>query len=154
MLKLIAVAIAAVLLLTRLQTLNAQDAQTRSTPSAEEVRVVLRAFYFALAHREWEALMRHTLPAKVTTRWIMPDSLLTARANGPGPSRAGHGSGAEPACHADDAQRIAFAAVRLGPEWASARVPACADGSGPSDEFRFLRVQGAWRIVYIALRQR
>lgn len=147
---------------------RAQEPGSGPASAEQEVRVVLRAFYFHLSHRNWEALISHILPAKVTARWTpsQPRSTGSPAHDDPslsqstglpvhgGPSNGTRGSAAEAECTSDARSRVEHATVILEAEWASARVFACAEGSGAADEFRLLRVLGRWRIVYIAMAPR
>ncbi len=96
-------AIIPLLLLACVLDVGAQDSAPPSGSGEEEVRAVVRAFYF-------------------------------------------HAS--------DHGPRVDHAVVTLEGKWALARVPACVEGSGGMDEFRLLRVQERWRIVYIAMAPR
>ncbi|MGH7632070.1 MAG: hypothetical protein ACREOF_22265 [Gemmatimonadales bacterium] len=133
------VGLAAVLMASALPAAAQQSlAETDSTPA--QIRTTLRAFYFNLAHQDWEALSADILTAKVVAHRPAPEAMVAAAPRVDDP----------PACSTDVAARVDRAAVTLDGEWAEVSVPSCA-AAGRADEFRFIRFEGRWRIVYIDL---
>ncbi|MBA2566059.1 MAG: hypothetical protein H0V09_11655 [Gemmatimonadetes bacterium] len=147
-------AIIPLLLLACVLDVGAQDSAPPSGTGEEEVRAVVRAFYFHLSHGDWEALISQILPAKVTARWSPSQPNSTASPGAPGTSHVTRRIAVEVECASDHGPRVDHAVVTLEGKWALARVPACVEGSGGMDEFRLLRVQERWRIVYIAMAPR
>lgn len=148
-----------VLLLTPAQPLSGQAASSIESPQAEEIRGVIRAFYFHLAHQDWDAVGRQILPAKVVARWAPPDALLPPHTSHIGDARgspfeaavARQMAKAEPRCTADHARAVAHASVAIEGRWAAVSLAPCSEGSMAGDEFRLFFMQGSWRIVHIAL---
>jgi hypothetical protein len=103
-----------------------------------EIRARLRSFYFNLAHNDWEALTADILPAKVVAHRPPPESLLQ------GLSAA--------ACSSRDSISLEQTVITTDGDWAEAAVPHCSGDEG-SDQFRFIRFAGRWRIVSIDLLQ-
>lgn len=118
----------------------AQRPLTRTDSAHAALRTVLRAFYFNLAHQDWEALSADILTAKVVAHRAAPEAMVAAAPRADG----------SPTCATDIAARVDRATVTLDGEWAEASVPSCAPVGG-ADEFRFIRFEERWRIVYIDL---
>ena len=116
--------------------------RTPSPDSAEAmIRDEMRAFYRDLDGSNWNALVTHFLPSKVTARWAPPvASGAWTRLEVPPPT-AGGAAGASGRC----APRVAVAVVD---RWARVLVRRCA---APVDEAWLLRVSGHWKIVHLDL---
>jgi hypothetical protein len=110
-----------------------------------QIRTTLRAFYFNLAHRDWEALAAEILSAKVMASHPMPESLMAIADN------AAEADGPEH-CSTDAASRVERASVTLDGHWARALVPHCPPAVR-GDEIRLVRFERRWRIIYIDLWQ-
>jgi len=106
-----------------------------------ELRTVLRAFYFNLAHHDWEAITADVLSAKILASRPAPESLRRM------PATAGSA-----ACPATPSALIGEAIVKRDGDWAAVLVPHCGPSSG-GDEFRLMHFQTRWRFVYINLLQ-
>jgi hypothetical protein len=104
------------------------------------IRTRLRAFYFNLAHRDWDALTADILAAKVVAHRPPPDALL----RGERPVRASEG------CDST-AIRIDQAAITLDGAWANVSVPHCTVGFVGADLFRLIYFEDRWRFVHIDL---
>lgn len=123
-------------------TAGGASAQLRSSESpATELRGALRAFYFSLAHHDWEALAAGILPAKVVAHREPPASVVAASQ----PQRHPE------ACAPTVAERVRDAAITIDGDWAAASVPRCGAGESGADGFRFIHFDGRWWIVYIDL---
>jgi hypothetical protein len=145
---LVPVLIAAALPATAQQPLTPAD----STPA--QLRTTLRAFYFSLAHRDWEALTADILPAKVVAHRPAPESLVMAARLPDRPARAaGSAPPADdpPACSSSASALVDRARITLDGDWAEVSVPSCGGTTPGADEFRFIHFEGRWRIVYIDL---
>jgi hypothetical protein len=120
----------------------AQDSTVPMDSARAQLRTTLRAFYFNLAHRDWETLAAEILSAKVMASHPVPASLLAI---------AGHTARAtsQEDCSTDAPSRVEQAAVRLDGDWAEALVPHCPPAG--ADEFRLVRFERRWRIIYIDL---
>ena len=125
---------------------GAQQPRISSDPARLQIRRALRAFYFNLAHRDWEALTAGILPAKVVAHHPAPPAIVAA--SDP------HGLPAK--CAPTVSERVEGAEITINGGWAAASVARCgADEIGASavrkDEFRFIDFDGRWWIVYLEL---
>ena len=118
-------------------TAAAQQPHIRSEPAELEIRGALRAFYFSLAHNDWEALTAGILPAKVVAHHPPPAAIVAASQPHERPA----------SCPPTMAERVEGAEITLDAGWAAASVARC----GTTDEFRFIEFDGRWWIVYIGL---
>lgn len=115
---------------------NPRDVRAQDTPAdTAGIHTALRAFYFSLSHRDWEAIAGQVLSAKVVAHRPPPDAMVAAEA------AAGRAAGL--AC---GESRI----TRDG-SWAEVSVVRCGGTARGVDEFRLIRFQRRWRIVYIDL---
>jgi hypothetical protein len=132
----------------------AQQSEARLDSVRVEIQTTLRSFYFNLAHRDWEALTADILAAKVVAHRPAPDRLVAAasRPSVESPGPGGLSLAANPAgCPSDGTPLIDQAQVTLEGDWAEVTVPRCPARSDGADEFRLIRFEQRWRIVYIAL---
>jgi hypothetical protein len=127
-------------LITSTANLHAQDSPAQPDSARAQIHSTLRAFYFNLAHHDWEALTADILAAKVVAHRPAPEALMI--------SAPGAGS-AE--CASRAAVLVEEATVRLDGDWAEVSVPRCTVGSVGSDEFRLINFDQRWRFVYIRL---
>lgn len=119
---------------------TAQQSLVASDPARAQIHTRLRAFYFNLAHKDWEALTADILAAKVVAHRPAPDGLLAAA-----------GSHKAFACSADKGPLIEGASIILDGDWAEVSVPRCVATLAGSDEFRLIHFEARWRLVYIRL---
>jgi hypothetical protein len=110
-----------------------------------QLRVTLRAFYFNLAHRDWEALAAEILSAKIMASHPAPESLLAVAGRAAPAARPDD-------CSTEAAARVEQAIIALDGDWAEALVPHC-PRAARDDEFRLVRFEQRWRIIYIDLPQ-
>jgi hypothetical protein len=127
-------------------TAAAQQTRTLSEPAELRIRSALRAFYFSLAHHDWEALTAGILPAKVVAHHPAPAAIVAA--SQPHERPAG--------CPPTVAERVEDAEITIDTGWAAASVARCgASEFGANevgtDEFRFTEFDGRWWIVHIDL---
>jgi len=132
-------------------TVAAQQPSTRSEPAELRIRSSLRAFYFSLAHHDWEALTAGILPAKVVAHHPAPPAIVAASRPHERPAN----------CPPTIADRVEDAEITIDAGWAAASVAAYAGGgigSGEvgandvgADEFRFIEFDGRWWIVHLEL---
>jgi hypothetical protein len=129
----------------------AQRSAVQPDSARAQIQATLRAFYFNLAHKDWEALTADVLAAKVVAHRPAPESLVRDAQ----PLRVAVGPwarGDEPAsCPPDLAALVDQAILTLDHEWAGVSVPRCVEGQAGADEFRLIRFDGRWRFVYIEL---
>ena len=118
-------------------TAAAQDGAPDSART--QIKTTLRAFYFNLAHHDWEALTADILAAKVVAHRPAPPGVLTAEKSSP--SR----------CRSEARPAVEHAVVTLDGDWAEAAVPRCTGGVARADVFRLIRFENRWRFVYINL---
>lgn len=134
----------------------AQQVPVPSDSARAQIHTSLRAFYFSLAHRDWEALTAGILPAKVVAHRPTPEALLTAVIPPTRPPPT-HAAGSSPAaddrvaCPSKETALLEQATITLDGEWAEVSVPHCTAGSFGRDEFRLIHFEERWRLVYIAL---
>jgi hypothetical protein len=105
-----------------------------------ELRTVLRAFYFNLAHHDWEAIAADVLSAKILASRPAPASLERISA-----------SASPDACPASASALVGEALIHRDGDWAAVLVPRCGVISPGGDEFRLMHFQTRWRFVYINL---
>jgi len=110
-----------------------------------ELLTALRAFYFNLAHQDWEALAADILSAKIVASRPAPEALVAAA------SRSAGARTHAPECSPKVARIVDQAAITLDGDWAEVSVPRCAGTAVGADKFRFIRFERRWRVIYIAL---
>jgi hypothetical protein len=121
---------------------NAQQSPARTKILSTQIQPILRAFYFNLAHQNWEALTADILPAKVVAHRPAPEALVMSGTTPDDPV----------ACSSTAPALVEQATIRLDGDWAEVSVPHCTV-SGTSDEFRLIHFEGRWRFVFIQLFQ-
>jgi len=142
-------------LLVPVAALSAQ--QTTSDRDSAQIHTTLRAFYFNLAHQDWEAMAADILPAKVVAHRPVPEALVLAATSGPRlPSpRRPAGSSPEsdelPECSSESTPLVDQATITLDGDWAEVSVPRCTASRAGEDEFRLIHFEQRWRFVYIDL---
>ena len=99
----------------------------------------LRGYYRDLHDRNWQSILTHFYPAKVTARFAVPDSepAWTALVAPPVKSHA------TPDARADCVPRWAIAIVG---NWARVRARRC---TGELDEAWFYVMSGRWKIIHL-----
>jgi hypothetical protein len=97
------------------------------------IHAALRAFYYSLGHRDWEAIAGQVLSAKVVAHRPPPDAMVAAE--------AAEGRAAGLAC--------GESRVMMDGAWAEVSVARCLGTARGADEFRLIRFERRWRIVYI-----
>ena len=145
-------ALVAILAAIDATTVTAQQPLARSEPAELRIRTALRAFYFSLAHHEWEALTAGILPAKVVAHYPAPPAMAASLPD----ERPVN-------CAAPIAERVEAAEITIDAGWATAAVARCGAGDigsgemgandGGVDEFRFVEFDGRWWIVHLELSQ-
>jgi hypothetical protein len=118
-------------------------AQHPADSTRAQIHRTLRAFYFNLAHNDWEALTADILPAKVVAHRSAPEALVMA---------ATSAAGERAECTSPATPLIDRATITLDGDWAEVSVPRCTAPRG-ADEFRLIRFERRWRFVYIYLFQ-
>jgi hypothetical protein len=136
-------------------TLYAQHSPVPADSARVQIQTTLRAFYFNLAHHDWEALTADILAAKVVAHRPAPQALViagnTTRRQSPGGS-SGSPYGADPVrCESPATALVDQATVTLDGDWAEVSVPRCTQASSGRDEFRLINFERRWRVVYIDL---
>lgn len=122
---------------------TAQQSPIQPDSARAQIHTSLRAFYFNLAHEDWEALTADILAAKVVAHRPAPEALVLSAAS------AGVLS-APPACSSTEAL-VDQAAITLDGDWAEVSVPRCTGALAGGDEFRLIHFEERWRFVYIDL---
>jgi|GEM_PF-1448166 len=106
--------------------------------SQAQIRQTLRAFYFNLAHGDWEALTADILAAKIVAHRSPPAAKLSLS---PDP----------PVCANRNGPQVDQAAMALAEDWAEVFVPRCGAALAGGDEFRMIHFEERWRFVAIHL---
>ena len=121
--------------------------------TSAELRSALRAFYFSLAHRDWEALSAGILPAKVVAHHPAPEAIVAASTRPVGGARPIGSAAANesPVCSSAARPSVDGAVITLRDDWAEVSVMSCGGAPGAADEFRFIHFEGRWWIVFIDL---
>ncbi len=128
----------AILLLLAL-TSGAVAAQQRVPGDSARVEIgrTLRAFYFNLAHGDWQAVTADILAAKVVAHRAPPEAMAAAL-----PARP---------CSIDTGPQVDRSTIVLAGEWARVLVPRCGLTVAGADEFRLIHFEQRWRFVSIYL---
>jgi hypothetical protein len=132
---------------------HAQHPATQPDSVPAQIHRTLRAFYFNLAHHDWEALTSDILAAKVVAHRPAPEALVTATHTRRAHSNGSSSPAADPVRCSSTAALVHQAAITLEDEWAEVTVPRCTAASAGFDEFRLINFEERWRIVYIELFQ-
>jgi hypothetical protein len=103
-----------------------------------QIRQTLRAFYFHLAHGDWEAVTSDILAAKVVAHRERPEALASDS-----PRLIG--------CERAEAPLIEQSIIELSEEWAHVLVPRCRNAMTQGDQFRLIEFEHRWRFVSIDL---
>jgi hypothetical protein len=103
-----------------------------------EITGTLRAFYFNLAHGDWEAVTADILAAKVVAHRAPPEALAAAYRE------------VRP-CSLGKGPQVDRSTIVLTGEWALVLVPRCGLTVAAGDEFRLIRFEQRWRFVSIDL---
>jgi hypothetical protein len=137
---------------------SAQERPARIDSVQIQIQTTLRRFYFNLAHQDWEALTSDILAAKVVAHRPAPEALVIA-GNRPS-ARPSNGAGAGElaadqvrGCPSGATARVDRAIITLDGNWAEVSVPSCSAAQSAVDEFRLIKFEDRWRIVYIDLFQ-
>jgi len=130
----------------------AQQPATPADSAQAELRSTLRAFYFGLAHRDWEAVSAHILPAKVVAHRPAPEAIVAASTRPPdGVLPTVSASATDPpACSIADEGPVDNAVILLRDDWAEVSVARCGAAAG-ADQFRLIHFEARWWIVFIDL---
>ena len=139
------------LLLTLVPAATAQQAAIPPDTARAQIRGVLRAFYFNLENKNWDALSTYVLSPKLLERRGTPSDLQMAvrdRARG----RASSHADSEPkACPSRTSPEVDEADIRLDGDWAEVAVSRCSGTAAGVDEFRMLYFEQRWRFIYTDL---
>ncbi len=128
-------------------SLIAQDKPVASDSASDQIRLVLRAFYFNYAKQNWDALAAYVLSPKLLERRGAPgDTQMVARDRTR--SRGSSLVVAPPVCPSSASPMIADAAIRVDGDWADVAVPRCSGGAPGVDQFGMLYFEGRWRFIY------
>jgi hypothetical protein len=126
-------------LIVSVTSAEAQHSPSGPDSARAQIHRTLRAFYFNLAHHDWEALTADILAAKVVAHRPVPEAPVIAA------NRVD--------CSSTAAALVAQSAIVLNGDWAEVRVPRCTRASSGMDEFRLISFGERWRIVTIKLFQ-
>ena len=113
------------------------SAQQAPAVDSAGIHPTLRAFYFKLAHHNWEAIAADVLSAKVVAHRAPPQFEPVPVA----------------ACPSGAGALVDAAVIRRDGDWAEVSVPRCDGGSPGADQFRLTHFEERWRFVYIELDQ-
>jgi hypothetical protein len=138
--------------LTTVSRATAQQPANPADSAQAELRSTLRAFYFSLAHRDWQALSAYILPAKVVAHRPAPEAIVAASTRPPGgvlPTASASATD-PPTCSSANEAPVDNAVILLRDDWAEVSVARCAAAAG-ADRFRLIHFEGRWWIVFIDL---
>ena len=123
----------------------AQQSPIQPDLARAQIHTSLRAFYFNLAHQDWEALTADILAAKVVAHRPAPEALVLAA------SAASSLTDEPAACSSNQTALVDQAIITLDGNWAEVSVPRCTAALAGVDEFRLIHFEERWRFVYIDL---
>ena len=126
---------------------SAQQSPVQPDSARAQIHTSLRAFYFNLAHQDWEALTADILAAKVVAHRPAPEALVLAA------SAASSLADELDPCSSDRAALVDLATITLDGNWAEVSVPRCTAALAGADEFRLIHFEARWRFVHIDLYQ-
>jgi hypothetical protein len=116
-----------------------------------EIRGVLRAFYYHLEQKNWDALSAYVLSPKLLERRGAPghDRMVTRDRTR---TRAqAHVDSASAPCTTKSPPAVDRADIVLDGDWAEVSVPRCSREVAGVDEFRLLYFEQRWRFIYTDL---
>ena len=125
---------------------GAQQLPIQPGSARAQIHTSLRAFYFNLAHQDWEALTADILAAKVVAHRPAPQAMVLAAASAGDSARTDE----LPACTSNQ-PLVNQATITLDGDWAEVSVPRCTAALAGGDEFRLIHFEQRWRFVYIHL---
>jgi hypothetical protein len=123
---------------------TAQQSTIRPDSARAQIHTSLRAFYFNLAHQDWEALTADILAAKVVAHRPAPETLVLAASAAAAPVDG-------PAACSSNRPLVDQAIITLDGNWAEVSVPRCSAALAGADEFRLIHFEERWRFVFIDL---
>lgn len=132
---------------------HAQEGTAPADSARAPILTVLRAFYFNLEHRNWDALAGYVLSPKLLERRGSPGDIRMVtrdrtRRRAP-PARIA----APRACPSSASPMLDEAVIQLDGDWADVSVPRCSGSSPRVDEFGMLYFEKRWRFIYTDLLQ-
>jgi hypothetical protein len=145
--------LAGALLLAVARTTTAQQDGPVPDSAQTQIRLVLRAFYFNLASRNWEALAAYVLSPKLLERRGAPGDLQMVARDRARSRGSSHGVQAPRTCPSKASPMIDEAAIRVDGDWADVSIPRCSGDSAGVDEFGMLYFEKRWRFIYTDLFQ-
>lgn len=130
---------------------TAQTTNPAPDSARAQIRLVLRAFYFNLGNRNWDALAAYVLSPKLLERRGAPGDLpMVARDRSR--SRSSPAAIAAPqSCPSSASPGIDAAGIRVDGDWADVSVPRCSGSSPGVDRFGMLYFESRWRFIYTDL---
>jgi hypothetical protein len=143
----------AVLLSAPIHSATAQQAPEVPDSARAEIRAVLRAFYFNLESRNWDALAAYVLSPKLLERRGAPGDLQKVARDRSRSRGWSHAAAAPVTCPSSTSSMVDSAAIRLDGDWADVSVPRCSGTSSGVDELGLLYFEGRWRFIYTDLFQ-
>jgi hypothetical protein len=123
---------------------TAQQSSIRPDSARAQIHTSLRAFYFNLAHQDWEALTADILAAKVVAHRPAPEAMVLAASGASSPVDG-------PAACSSNRALVDRAIITLDGNWAEVSVPRCSAALAGADQFRLIHFEERWRFVYIDL---
>jgi hypothetical protein len=129
----------------------AQRTTMQPDSAKAQIRGVLRAFYFNLESRNWEALAAYVLSPKLLERRGAPGDLDMVARDRTRTRAPSHPAARSATCRSSAAPEVKQAVMQLDGDWAEVSVPRCLGTSAGTDEFRLLYFEDRWRFIYTAL---
>jgi hypothetical protein len=124
-------------------SVTAQQSPIRPDSARAQIHTSLRAFYFNLAHGDWEALTADILAAKVVASRSAPEALVLATETS--------SSDVPVSCSPATTALVDQAVITLEGDWAEVSVPRCTAALAGADVFRLIHFEERWRFVSIDL---
>lgn len=130
---------------------RAQGTVVPPDSAKDQVRSVLRAYYFNLATRNWDALAANVLSPKLLERRGAPADLQNVARDRTRHSGTRGKVAPPPSCPKADSTLIDGAAIAVEGDWAEVSVPSCRGHSPGVDEFGLIYFEQRWRFIYTDL---
>jgi hypothetical protein len=128
-----------------------RPAAAQEDAAEAQLRSVLRAFYFNLAHHDWEAIAADVLSAKVLASRPLPESLRIAPRDRAGTDRSPGLADETMVCSSNIFAIVDKAAIQRDGDWTAVSIPRCGVAMAEMDEFRLIYFEKRWRFVSIDL---
>lgn len=141
------------LLMAAAPSAGAQAGAIAPDSARAQILPVLRAFYYNLAHQNWDALAAYVLSPKLLERRGAPGDLQMVARDRTRRRASAAATAAPGACPSSASPMLEKTVIRLDGDWADVSVPRCSGSSLAVDEFGMLYFEQRWRFIYTDLLQ-